>query len=77
MGWSEIDNGSLLAAAEAQFDALITTDQSMRHQQNRAGRRLAILVLPTTSWRQIRIQQVKILAAVNRLRPGQVVELQF
>jgi hypothetical protein len=60
MGWSEIDNGSLLTAAEGNFDILITTDQSMRHQQNLAGRGLAILVLPTTSWPQIRTYQVKL-----------------
>ena len=47
MGWSEFDNGALLSAAESEFDAIITTDQSIRYQQNLAGRRLAILVLPT------------------------------
>ena len=77
MGWSEIDNGSLLAAAENDFDVLITTDQSMRHQQNTAGRRLAILVLPTTNWRQIQNHQTKILDAADRIRPGDIVELQF
>ena len=50
MGWSELANGDLLAAAEADFDALVTTDQNLRYQQDLAGRRLAILVLPTTSW---------------------------
>jgi len=50
MGWSELANGDLLAAAEADFDALITSDQNLRYQQNLTGRRLAILVLPTTSW---------------------------
>jgi hypothetical protein len=49
----------------------------MGYQQNPIGRRLAILVLPTTNWRQIRIHQMKILAAVDILRPGEVVELQF
>jgi predicted nuclease of predicted toxin-antitoxin system len=77
MGWSEIDNGSLLTAAEDNFDILITTDRSMRYQQNLVGHRLAILVLPTTNWRQIRTHQVKIVAAVARLRPGEAVELQF
>ena len=48
MGWSEIDNGKLLFAAEIEFDVIVTTDQSIRYQQNLAGRRLAILVLPTT-----------------------------
>ena len=78
MGWSEIDNGSLLsAAADTQFDAIITTDQSIRHQQNLVGRRLAILVLPTTNWRQIQNYQGRILAAINELRPGDLVELKF
>lgn len=38
MGWSELDNGELLAAAEASFDAFITTDQRLRYQQNLSGR---------------------------------------
>jgi hypothetical protein len=50
MGWSELDNGNLLAAAEEAFDVLVTTDRNLRHQQNLARRELAILVLPTTSW---------------------------
>jgi hypothetical protein len=77
MAWSEFDNGALLAAAEAQFDALITTDRNLRHQQNLSGRRLAILVLPTTSWPKIRAQEAQVVAAVNALRVGDVVELNF
>ncbi len=77
MGWSEFDNGRLLSAAEIEFDAIVTTDQSIRHQQNLGGRRLAILVLPTTNWKQIQIHQRQILAAINDLRAGDVVELEF
>jgi hypothetical protein len=77
MGWSEIDNGSLLSAAEREFDAIITTDQNLRYQQNLAGRRLAILVLPTTNWRQIRVHETQILAALAGLNPGDIVELKF
>jgi hypothetical protein len=43
LGWAELGNGALLAAAEAQFDTLITTDQNdqnLRHQQNLVGRDL-------------------------------------
>jgi len=29
MGWSEIDNGRLLSVAVIEFDAIITTDQSI------------------------------------------------
>jgi hypothetical protein len=77
MGWSEIDNGRLLSAAEIEFDVIITTDQSIRYQQNLAGRRLAILVLPTTRWKLIQAHQSQILAAVERLGPGDLVELKF
>lgn len=50
MGWSALSNGDLLDAAESQFDAFVTTDQNLHYQQNLAGRRLAILVLPFASW---------------------------
>ena len=47
-GWSKLSNGELLTAVEAAgFHLFVTTDQNLRDQQNPAGRRLAILVLPT------------------------------
>ena len=43
-GWHALSNGELLQAAEtAGFDLLVTTDQNLRHQQNLADRRIAIL----------------------------------
>ena len=77
MGWSELDNGELLAAAEASFDALLTTDQSLRYQQNLAGRRIGILVLPTTSWPRIEDHASRIVDALAGLKPGGYVELTF
>jgi predicted nuclease of predicted toxin-antitoxin system len=77
MAWTELDNGALLEAAEAHFDALVTTDRNLRYQQNLTGRRLAILVLPTTSWPKIRVHEAQIVAAVNALRPGDLVELKL
>lgn len=77
MGWAELQNGELLAAAEKDFQALITTDKNLRYQQNLTGRRLAILVLPTTSWPRIQQHLPEILAAVNALKPGDFVELKF
>jgi len=53
MGWAQLNNGELPNAAEASFDALITTDQNLRYQQELTGRLLAILVLPTTSWPKV------------------------
>lgn len=77
MGWAELDNGALLRAAETDFDALITTDKNLRYQQNLAGRRLAILVLPTTSWAKIQAHEAQVADAVNALRPGDFAELTF
>lgn len=77
MGWSELDNGALLQAAETDFDALVTTDQNLRHQQNLTGRRLAILVLPTTSWPKIEAHEAQVVAAINALRPGDFAEPNF
>ena len=77
LGWAALENGALLSAAEAEFDALITTDQSLRYQQNRTGRRLAILVLSTTSWPRIRAGAERVVAAIDALRPGDLVELEL
>ena len=77
LGWAELANGALLDAAEAQFEALITTDQSLRFQQNLVGRKLAILVLPTNSWPRIQAHVEQIVSAVGALKPGDFVELRF
>ena len=77
MGWSNLVNGELLAAAEGKFEALVTTDQNLRYQQNLQGRQLAILVLPTTNWLEIRNHLTEITAAVNALKPGDYRELQW
>jgi len=74
-GWSALRNGALLAKAEAEFEVLVTTDRNLRHQQNLAERRIAILVLPTTSWPRLQQITQKIAAAVDVLKPGQYVEV--
>jgi hypothetical protein len=70
MGWAELSNGMLLKAADPIFDVFITTDKSIAHQQNLSGLRLAILVLPTTSWPRLRGHAVDIVTAAEKLTPG-------
>ena len=77
LGWSDLAKRGFLQQAEAQFDLLITTDQNLRFQQNLAGRRLAILVLPTTSWPEISRHEAEIVGAVNTIQPGEYRELQW
>ena len=77
MGWSDLANGDLLAKAESQFDLMMTTDQNLRYQQNLKGRRLAILVLPTTSWPDIQKHTVDVVSAVAGMTSGDYRELRW
>lgn len=77
MGWPELNNGELLDATERLFDLFITTDQNLGYQQNITRRKLAILVLPTTSWPQIQKHSGQVVQAVSKIKPGQFLELRF
>ncbi|MCY4631560.1 MAG: hypothetical protein OXE75_11860 [bacterium] len=71
-GWSELGNGELLERAESEgYDILVTTDQNMRHQQNIADRRLAVVVLLSTAWPYVRLRTEEIRAALNDVRVGE------
>ena len=74
-GWSNLSNGDLLYEAEKEFDLLITTDKNLEYQQNLAGRKIAILVLPTTSWPKIQPHQDKIGTVVETMKPGDYLSL--
>jgi hypothetical protein len=76
LGWSKLSNGELLSNAEERFDVLITTDQNLRHQQQLAGRRLGVLVLPTTSWPVLQTKVEAIVAAIGGIKPGQLQDLE-
>jgi len=77
MGWSDLSNGDLLAKAESQFELMITTDQNLRYQQNLKGRKLAVLVLPTTSWPEIQKHTSEVAAAVFAMKAGVYLELRW
>lgn len=75
-GWSSLRNGELLDRAEADgYELLVTTDQNLRHQQNLAGRQLAIMVLLAASWPRIQRRVDAIQVAVDRVGPGMYVEI--
>ena len=74
-GWANISNGNLLRAAEAEFDVFVTTDQNLGYQQNLTGRRLSILVLPTTRWPEIREHAAEVAVAVEAMKPGEYREM--
>jgi len=78
MGWATLTNGELIAAAEgAGFDAMITTDQNLKYQQNLTRKNLGIIVLKTTSWPRIRTSISQIISGVNSLPSSGYLEIEF
>lgn len=76
MGWSNLSNGALLKAAEeAGVTVFVTTDQNLRYQQNLKERRIAIVVLPTTRWPEIKSHASKIRDVLSQIQPGDFREL--
>ena len=75
-GWDRLVNGDLLDSAEQDgYEIVITTDQSMRHQQNLAGRPLAIIVLLSQAWPYAMPRIAEIRAAVAEVQPGELREI--
>ena len=75
-GWSDENNGELLDLAErGGYEVLVTTDQNLRYQQNLAGRRIGVVVLLSTDWREVRLRAGEIGEAIAAVRPGEVVEV--
>ncbi len=76
LGWSHLKNGELLQRAEENgFSVLVTTDQNLRYQQNLVGRKIAIVVLTTTSWPRIERAVTNVANAVASAAPGSYVEV--
>lgn len=76
LGWSTLQNGTLIHQAEADgFDILITTDKNWKYQQNLSQRRLAIVVLLSTSWPKIQAKISEVVAAVDRAIKGSYTEV--
>jgi hypothetical protein len=77
-GWSELKNGALFSAAEANgFDVLITADKNLRYQQQLTERLIAVIELPTNSLPDLLSHFTAIADAVERIRPSEYFELTF
>jgi hypothetical protein len=75
-GWASLSNGKLLDAAEQDgYQLFITTDQNLQYQQDFASRRLAVIVLLSTSWPRIQRRIDDIQAAVDGIAFGDYIEI--
>jgi hypothetical protein len=55
---------------------LLTTDRRIRHQQNLAKRKIALVVLTgTTKWSRVRLHLGRVADAVNAAAPGSYTEV--
>ena len=71
LGWSELENGELLATAESDgYEVFITTDNNLQYQQNLTGRRISIIVLTTPSWPRIKKVVGDIRECLESVTPG-------
>ncbi|HYB99347.1 MAG TPA: DUF5615 family PIN-like protein [Candidatus Limnocylindrales bacterium] len=74
-GWGDLDNGDLLDAMAEAFDALVTVDRGIPHQQHLAARPFGVVVLRAKSNRFIDLLPLipEVLEALASLKPGNVV----
>ena|SRR5207244_314351 len=78
MGWSGKRNGELLQLmAAASFEAFVTVDQNLRHQQNLKATKIAVVVLvaPTNRLADLVPLVPKLHAALAAVQPGDYVEV--
>jgi hypothetical protein len=77
-GWSNLKNGELLDAAERDgFDLLVATDSNLKYQQNLRSRRIAIVVLTSTSWPRIQQALSIVVDAINDAAAGTYTEVEI
>lgn len=74
-GWDRLANGALLKAAEDAFELLLSTDKTIRYQQNLKGRRIAIIILGNSTRPVVHRYIDRVIAAVNAATPGSYAEV--
>ena len=78
LAWSTLQNGILISQAEAAgFEVLVTTDRNWKYQQNLRERRLAVVVLLSTSWPKIQAKVTAVATAVDEATPGSYAEVEI
>lgn len=73
-GWRGVKNGELLRLAETEFDAFLTADRNLPHQQTIARLRMGVVVLQLGSTRldDLRVAAVRIGDALHSVQPGEL-----
>jgi hypothetical protein len=73
LGLARVQNGRLLQAAEEfGFDVLLTGDQSLKYEQNMAGRKIGVVAMSDNHWNIVKDHVSVISDAVEAVQPGQI-----
>jgi hypothetical protein len=76
IGLDRATNGELIRTAEERgFDVLVTSDKNVKHQQNLRHLRIAVLVLPSGRWPEVKHRLEEIIEEINVARPGTYIEV--
>ena|ERR1700730_18146919 len=77
-GFTGLENGQLLIAAEAaKFDLLLTVDRGFEYQQNLGHRKIAVIIFCGKSvlLEDLLLLMPECLARLKSIRPGEVVRI--
>jgi hypothetical protein len=74
-GWGSLSNGALLAAAQSEFDAIVTMDRNIPYQQNLALLALGLVVIRAFNNRKSTVEPLmpEVNRALAEIQPGQVI----
>jgi hypothetical protein len=76
-GWSGVKNGELLQRMRGEYDALVTMDRGIEHQQNLSWLPFGVLLVRAPSNRMGHLEPLvpAILDALAVLQPGQLLRV--
>ena len=74
LGWNGVKNGELLRRMGSRFDALVTMDRNLPHQQNLEIQPFGVVLIVAPSNRMIHIRPLVAqgLEALSGIRPGEL-----
>ena len=77
-GLKGLENGELLKAAAGVYEVLVTVDRNIPYQQNLGGLPIAILILAgrRNSYARLKPLMPRALAALETIKPGEVVRIE-
>jgi predicted nuclease of predicted toxin-antitoxin system len=75
LGWGGMEDGAMLRAAAKEFDAVVTMDRGIPHQQNLRNLDLGIVLISAYSNRRADVAPIipQVNVALRSISPGEVI----